>query len=160
MTNLNISIFLKNDYMHGSSKTWLLQNYHSTLKHYDLLEIHKATIAISLINIMIIIKSSFKNKTTFNLELNFVTGMLLQFNPREHPRPWQRLRNTASRFSSSNFLHSKTFKQKLEYYPMKHLIFNNYRMRLSTIWIIINHEVCRYQAKAKAEVDNGKLRPW
>jgi uncharacterized protein YaiE (UPF0345 family) len=60
MTNLNIE--LKNDYMHGSSKTWLLQNYHSTLKHYDLLEIHKATIAISLINIMIIIKSSFKNK--------------------------------------------------------------------------------------------------
>jgi hypothetical protein len=60
MTNLNIE--LKNDYMHGSSKTWLLQNYHSTLKHYDLLEIRKATIAISLINIMIIKKSSFKNK--------------------------------------------------------------------------------------------------
>jgi hypothetical protein len=33
-------------------------------------------------------------------------------------------------------------------------------MRLSTIWRIIKPEVCRYQPKPKAEVDNGKLRAW
>ena len=40
------------------------------------------------------------------------------------------------------------------------LTFNNYWMRLSTIWRIIKPEVCRYQPKPKAEVDNGKLRAW
>jgi hypothetical protein len=39
-------------------------------------------------------------------------------------------------------------------------LFNNYWMRLSTIWRIIKPQVCRYQPKPKAEVDNGKLRAW
>jgi hypothetical protein len=58
--------------------------------------------------------------------------------------------------------HCQQVKQqgRLNFFHFPHSTINNYWMRLSTIWRIIKPEVCRYQPKPKAEVDNGKLRAW